>query len=373
MRALNSSGWKCIQWGVALSAALAFAGCGSDSGGSKSPGDKADEGDGNPSAGSGSGDDPPQSSHDPAVADQDPGPCESASVTPCNSFTTDTGIKIELGPYGAIMEPNVGKGFENAVAIGDSIPLGCQVFAATFGEDPDLTNKLLDTHDLDFALYTIYRPAKWKDGEKYPIITWGNGTCAQPEGYGALLRYVASQGFFIIASNNRWVGGATEMLHGLDFVFKANEDPDSPYYHRLDTSKVAAMGHSQGGLGTSNASADSRIQTVVLFNGGTSAQKPFLALSGDMDISGQDAATFGDAVKANPEAAFIFYHMVPPTGSISGHLTLMLQPQRVNDPTVAWLKYQLLGDEESKGWFVGSDCKLCGHDDDYEYGENGLK
>jgi hypothetical protein len=300
------------------------------------------------------------------------GTCEAGSSTPCGTVVTPAGVTIKLGPYGVVVERNVGKGFENEVAIGDALPGVCDIFAATFGEAAEETARLLDTTGLDFSLYTVFRPANMVAGEKYPIITWGNGTCAQPEGYGALLRYVASHGFFVVASNSRWVGGAAEMLRGVDYAIAANGDSSSPYYQKLDPTKVGAMGHSQGGLGTSNAAADSRIKSVILFNGGTSASKPFLAISGDLDISGQDAASYASAVEQAPKAAWLFYHMVPATGSFSGHLTLMKEPERVVEPTTAWLKYMLNNDAASRTWFVGTSCTLCGRAAEFEYGQVGL-
>ena len=79
-----------------------------------------------------------------------------------------------------------------------------------------------------------------------PVITWGNGTCAQPEGYGSLLRYIASYGYFIVAANSREVGTGGPLTKGLDFAQAANKDPSSPYYGHLDMTKVGVMGHSQG-------------------------------------------------------------------------------------------------------------------------------
>ena len=300
--------------------------------------------------------------------------CEPGSLEACGSIkSVVSGAVVDLGTDGVIMEHNVGVGFENPVAAGDSDGgISCQLFAAIFNFEPNVTQQLLDTMDLDFALYTVYRPANLEAGKKYPLITWGNGTCAQPEGYSPLLRYVASQGFIIVAANSRWVSTNNEMIHALDFMFAANEDPESPYYQLIDTDKVGAMGHSQGSMATATASSDPRIKTVILFNGGTAAQKPFLAVSGDMDIGSPTAASYASAIDAATEAAYLFYHMVPVVGTIDGHLTLMTQPERVIEPTANWFKYQLLGDKAARKWFVGNSCELCGHDAEYEYGEHGL-
>src|SRR6201999_4110898 len=123
----------------------------------------------------------------------------------------------------------------------------CKTFSNLFQQSQALTAQLLNTSEdgtvLDFALYTAYRPVTWPSGP-VPVLTWGNGTCAQPEGYGALLRYIASYGFFVIAANSREVATGADMLHALDFAAAANMDPKSPYYQKLDMSRVGAMGHS---------------------------------------------------------------------------------------------------------------------------------
>jgi hypothetical protein len=310
-----------------------------------------------------------------------PGMCVSGDRKPCSSFVTPTGTMVPLGEYGAIMEPNVGAGFENPLnaAQGDAPGASqsfCQLFAMAFAQSPKLTSDLLNTNqdgiDLNFALYTVYRPATWPAGP-IPILTWGNGTCAQPEGYGALLRYVASYGFFVIAANSREVGTGADMLKALDYAAHANADPSSPYYKKLDTTRIGAMGHSQGSSATASAASDSRIKDVILFNGGDTAPKPYLAVSGDTDITNYTPAQMSTAINGEPKAAWLFFHMVPNTGNINGHLTLMLQPERVTGPTVAWWKMVFEDDPASRADFVGASCGLCNMASEFEFGEHGLE
>jgi hypothetical protein len=310
-----------------------------------------------------------------------PGVCMSGDTKPCSTFVTPTGKTIPLGQYGAVMEPNVGKGFENPLNATQGDAPGasqtfCTGFAAIFNQDPKLTKQLLNTSEngltIDFALYTVYRPATWPSGP-VPILTWGNGTCAQPEGYGALLRYVASYGFFVIAANSREVGTGADMLHALDYAAAANADSKSPYYKKLDTTRIGAFGHSQGSMATASAASDSRIKDIILFNGGDTAPKPYLAISGDTDITGYTPAAMMSAINGEPDAAWLFFHMVPNTGNINGHLTLMLQPERVVGPTVAWWKMVFENDPASRAEFVGSSCGLCNMASEFEYGEHGLE
>ena len=312
---------------------------------------------------------------------------EDGTTDPCGTYTTAVGTttpgrKVQLGPLGGQMDKNVGKGFENTVASADMdrTPASCQSFVDLFQQDKLQSSLLLDVRDLDFALFSVYRPANWEEGKTYPILTWGNGTCAMPEGYGALLRYIASYGYVIFAANSRQVSDLTitpkPMVRALDFAFAANEDAKSPYYHKLDTTKVAALGHSQGGAAAVATARDMRVNAAIIFNGGTSASKPFLAMSGERDvtvIAGADSSAYKTAVNAAPKAAYLYFHMVPMTGQFDGHLTLMLQPERVGEPSVQFLNLLLNKDPMAKEWFVGSSCKLCNKPDDFEFGQHGLE
>lgn len=299
--------------------------------------------------------------------------CTSGSTDACGVFVTASGTEIALGPYGAVMEKNVGKGFENSVSLLDTDDQ-CESFALQgFGGSAEEAKQVADSTGLDLSLYTVYRPARWGEGETYPILTWGNGTCAKPEGYGALLRYVASHGYIVVAANSRWVGSGTPQKRGIDFLVAANADTKSPYYKRVATEKVAAAGHSQGGQATITVADDARVDTVIIFNGGVKADKPFLAISGDRDVTADlNTMNLQKGIDQSPKGAWLFFHKIPERGMADGHLTLMTQPERVTGATVAWLSYLLSNDPASKEWLVGPNCKLCGQPDDFEYGEKGL-
>jgi hypothetical protein len=305
------------------------------------------------------------------------------SETACSSLLSATipltdgsswgGLELEQGPYGSYVEWNEGKDFANPVSIAEST---CSFLAGAFGEPPSVTADVLNLRGQDLALYTVFRPACMKKGEKYPVITWGNGTCGQSGGYAALLATVASHGFVIISSNSRFTGaGNKEMLRALDFAAAANDDESSPLYQKLDLDNIGAMGHSQGAGATIEAAPDPRIKALILWNGaGSSKDKPFLAVSGERDISPTTPESMTTAVAgAAQPGAWLFYKKVLVTGgNVTGHLTLMEQPERVTEPTIAWWKYQLKGDAEAKKMFVGDDCGLCSEKEEYEFGAHNL-
>ena len=295
--------------------------------------------------------------------DFDPGPC--ASFIPGGNYGAP---EIDLGPYGASLDFNVGKAFAYPIAAGDA-DNDATCSALSHGQTSQVQQSV------DYTLYSVYRPGQFKEGETLPLIVWGDGTCAWPEAYGPLLRYVASYGFVLVAPNSRWVGDGSQMKKALDFMFAANDDMNSPYYQKLDTTKVGAMGHSQGGSGTIAVASDARVKAVIIWNGGTSASKPFLAVSGDGDILNATPASMLAAVNAAsvPQAAFLYYHMILQKSDVPGHLTLVTQPQRVVEPATAWWKYMLNGDAASKAFFVGTNCTLCNRMAEFEFGQKGLQ
>ncbi|HVZ37343.1 MAG TPA: hypothetical protein VG963_33205, partial [Polyangiaceae bacterium] len=219
--------------------------------------------------------------------------------------------------------------------------------------------------------------ACFKKGEKYPVITWANGTCGEISGYSALLSNLASYGFIVIASNSTWTGTAPTdhvQTRALDYAKSINENPQSIFYQRLDMDNIGAMGHSQGALATANASSDPRIKALIFWNTGNSNNKPYLNVSGERDVMMNSPQSMADGVNAATQpGAWVYFHKVLQTGgSSTGHLVLMEQPDRVADMNLAWWRWQLKGDQEAKKMFVGTDCGLCKTPDQYEYGHNTL-
>jgi len=285
---------------------------------------------------------------------------------------------VQGGPYGGKVQWNEGADTEFVNEVNPQEPLCLPVGVRTFMEPDAINDQILNTRDLDYSLYTIFRPACMRDGETYPVITWANGTCGLTHGYSPLLAGIASHGFVIIASNSSWTNTSPTdavQTRALDYAEALNDDPDGPYYQRLDLDRIGAMGHSQGAAATVNAASDPRIKALILWNGGTSEDKPFLNVSGERDT---DKAITPETMAADGEAstqpgAWLYYRQVLETGGHStGHLVLMEQPERVAEMAVAWWKYMLNDDEEAKKMFVGDDCGLCDTPDEFEYGVNGL-
>lgn len=223
----------------------------------------------------------------------------------------------------------------------------------------------------DFADYTIFRPEQL-EGAKRPVVVWANGGCSKNGTlFSRFLLEIASHGFVIIAYGTPNGSGMSELTtngvpqtKAMDWAVKENERPCSPFYRKLDTKKIAAMGQSCGGLMTLGASADPRLTTVVIWNSGLleNDDEIYAGLHAPMAyfIGGESDVAYPNAEKDFEKIAKVpvFYANNP-----VGHLATYSQANggefaRVG---IGWLKWQLYDDmtEAGKGMFAGADCALC--------------
>lgn len=106
--------------------------------------------------------------------------------------------------------------------------------------------------------YTYVHPTNLgAGGTDHPIIAWGNGSGATTCAYRELLEHWASWGFVVVAANTAQSGRGTEILVGAAVTVNLNTDnsPSNIFYQNLDTSSIAAAGHSQGAVGAINAAS----------------------------------------------------------------------------------------------------------------------
>src|ERR1700747_150873 len=117
-------------------------------------------------------------------------------------------------------------------------------------------------HSFDF----YYPTNLGASGFLHPIITWGNGSFGQASGADYFLRHLASWGFVIIATEDSFTGPGQTILDAANFMVQANNDSTKIFYHKLNTSQIGAVGHSQGAGGSGNALIKSggTIKTAVL-------------------------------------------------------------------------------------------------------------
>ncbi|MFX1236630.1 MAG: hypothetical protein ACFFAS_04130 [Promethearchaeota archaeon] len=85
-----------------------------------------------------------------------------------------------------------------------------------------------------------------RDGMKHPLVIWGDGTTAYPYIYGGLLRHLASHGFIVIGPNDPRTRSGDTMIAAMNLIITQNDNSSSPFYQKIDITKICVMGHSQG-------------------------------------------------------------------------------------------------------------------------------
>ena len=212
------------------------------------------------------------------------------------------------------------------------------------------------------AAYDIVRPMQLGEaGRKHPIVSWNNGTLYQIDRYQDLLDHWASHGFVVMgAHTNRTRGGAVHKA-AIDWLVAENGRAGSAYFGMLDLTKIGAAGHSQGGGATITAGANvpgpAGIVTTMPLMPISAFERPHLAqhtasmlmVSATEDARANRVAdqALADVTTEFVDAQFVGVHADAMNPEIRG-------------ATVAWFRYQLMGDANAKAQFYPPEtCGLC--------------
>lgn len=221
---------------------------------------------------------------------------------------------------------------------------------------------------------TIFRPADLGGAEKYPIFVWGEGGCDQ-NGLSnqAAMGEIASWGYFIVADGtpnkvNACAGGqdGKAFLDYITWAIAENSKPCSAYYQSLDTTKIASDGFSCGGLMSENISGDPRLTAVGITSsglmGGSKAlydkiHTPFKIMNGgSSDMAYENGLNDYKEISARGIPIIYFSKSSAGHGGDLGNAK-----GDFNTVNLAWLNWQLKGDEGAtgKGLLIGPSCKFC--------------
>lgn len=298
----------------------------------------------------------------------------------------------------------------NNLEVPSDRPLGSGPFPAVMESVPGLPD------------HTVYRPVNLDAPGlgRMPVVVWGNGACVNVGNrFRWFLTELASHGFLVVAIGPigprlaetmegvkyrgdpapdspagragvrrapNATGGApgqglaetspAQLAHGISWAMDVNARAGSAFAGRIDTSRVAAMGQSCGGLQALALATDPRVTTLGIWNSGALSDETLASRIAGAPISKRtlDAVRVpilyvtgdpSDVAYANAEDDFekldgrsvvrVWRERTPhagtyrePGGGAFSHVA------------VAWLKWQLKSDATAAGLFKGRDCGLCG-------------
>lgn len=254
------------------------------------------------------------------------------------------------GPYGPAMRVlNVGQGL---VSGGSSalIPTG---------------------NSNDASAFTLFYPKGGKADETFPILTFGNGTLCSPTFYDEFINHVVSYGYIVIAPNTSNTGTGEEMLQGVDWVIEQSKDAMSPIYGKVNTEKIGAFGHSQGGAGTCRAGADPRIDAIATLSGTSDVDKiqcpAFFVLTGGEAGDAPDEridSTLASATKPSMFGVTVAGNHDEYTDKADEGITAVIgltsdDGEQSRAAVTAWFDWQLKDMAEVGELFRSSPCAFC--------------
>ena len=215
-------------------------------------------------------------------------------------------------------------------------------------------------------------PKQLSSTRKHGVIVWGPGGGTEPGAYGGMIRRLASHGFVVIALSVS-PGDASQAMKAIDWFEQKNKDSNDPFYQKLELTKVGCSGHSMGGLESEQAAIkDKRVYTAFLNNSGDKnggVIKNFPKEKTAAVLYGEVGMEKPNAIKDYETATDIASCLIEMTGGPMnseggyGHGSGSWDGMAA---TIAWMRWQIGGEDFRKADFVGStgkyiDGNILGH------------
>lgn len=247
--------------------------------------------------------------------------------------------------------------------------------------------KAIMREEATLEAHTVFVPqdlSVFNEKNPLPVLVWGNGACYNsPFEHYKFLNEIASHGYIVVATGYIPLeeqpfdfesprSTTEQQIESIDWVIAQNADKNSPYYNKIDVKNIALAGMSCGGLQTLYNCADSRLKTLMVCNSGLfsdpSTAMPGMPMPPKKKLEEIHTSVMymlggeSDIAYGNGMDDFRRINHVPAcaTNLPVGHGGTYAQPHggEYSIVAIAWLDWQLKGNEEAAKMFKGDDCEL---------------
>ena len=247
--------------------------------------------------------------------------------------------------------------------------------------------KVVMTEAASLPEHTVFQPqdlSAFNAGNRLPVLVWGNGACTNsPWEHYKFLNEIASHGYLVLATGvipmddepyRGPMSRSEQQIESIDWAYAQNADPQSPLYQKIDVGNICLAGMSCGGLQTLFNCADARIKTLMICNSGLFNRQNANQAVGGMPMPPKEKLKeihtpiiyiLGGKEDIAYENGMDDFHRIShvPACAINypvGHGGTYRQPHggEFTIPALAWLDWQLKGDQEAARMFLGKDCAL---------------
>lgn len=246
-----------------------------------------------------------------------------------------------------------------------------------YAYDGEYQVELFTQEDSDerIKLLQVYYPANLKTEQRaWPLVLMANGTGIRASKYKAVFRHLASWGFIVVGNEDEWTLDGKSISKSLDIMVKANADPSSLFYQKVDTARVGLTGHSQGGMCVFTASSlfeNSHLYKALCTQSGTATllvdslgtgfmndiKAPMLLMGGCGDFDAKALCKLDELQKSYEGIGSGQRIMGRIKGTDHGDML-----PRGDAYMTAWMRYWLCGDTEAGKCFVGPDAEILNNE-----------
>ena len=246
----------------------------------------------------------------------------------------------------------------------------------------EVSSEAVKSEDKTIGNIRIWYPSEMKNSQDdYPMVVVVNGSNTAALNYEAYFERLASWGFIVVGNDDRQSGIGISTSQTLDYMLEQNQNPDSLFYEKVDTTNIGIAGYSQGGAGAVRAVTEYENSGLykTIFTG-SAAHSCLAQMWGGYDASKVSIPWYMTAATGNSDDtgatdATREWLGVAPLSSLVENYNAMSDDvfklrarvagaeheemqMKTDGYMTAWMLYQLRGDEDAGKALIGENAEI---------------